>query len=445
MREKWLRYHRYLALGAGLFFALLGLTGSLSVYRTALDELLNPQLVIDAPGKEYLPLDRIMAAVRQAHPRRDGAWTLEMPTSERGMMTAWYEQPHETIGEYYAPLMVSVNPYSAEVVASRFWGATATTWLLDLHTQLCAGRRGWNAVGALAVLLMLSLVSGLYLWWPGRQRLWQALALRHDLGVVRLAFDLHRAVGLSAALALFLAAFTGFHLSYPALLETLTGAPGMHHGTDSSDIRSTAVPNNTPVRLGSAEFIARSPFPSAELRRITTPDGNAGVYRVNFRQIGELNRTHPFTLVWVDRWSGQIQAVRNAAQFSAGQTFMTWIWPLHTGEAYGATGRFIWFIAGLTPLLLYVSGVLCWLHRRGLFRDRPVDFALLWAWGRRMAGASYRWSVDGWRIAAVTARLLIRRALTVKIGDATLEQWLHRWLARHGYRLERWWRNTFTP
>lgn len=393
-RDKWLQYHRYLALTAGLFFALLGFTGSLNVYRNALDEILNPQLVIEHPGNAYLPLDRIMAAVHKAHPGRNGSWTLEMPNSSHGMATAWYEQPHETVGEYYAPLMVSVNPYTAEVVASRFWGKTAMTWLLDLHTQLRFGHSGENAVGLLAILLMISVGSGLYLWWPGMGRGLQAFTICYNAGMVRLAFDLHRVIGLLSAIALLLLAFTGFHLSYPQMLETLTGAPVMHHGSDRSTIRSTAELNNIPVGLGSAAFIARSVFPRAELRRITTPDSNADVYRVNFRQEGELNRAHPFAMVWVDRWSGQIKEVRNPANFSPGQTFATRMWPLHSGDAFSATGRFLWFIVGLTPLLLYVSGLLCWLHRRGHIQDRPVDFSALWHHMRRLADSTYH---IGWK------------------------------------------------
>ena len=147
-RSTWLKVHLYLALSAGFFFALMGLSGSLSIYREELDELLNPQLVIEEPQGKYQSLDRIMASVRAAHPNRYGSWTLEMPRSPHGMVTAWYDKPTETFFELYAPLMVSVNPYTAEVVTSRFWGETATTWLLDLHTQLQAGplrlERGGN-------------------------------------------------------------------------------------------------------------------------------------------------------------------------------------------------------------------------------------------------------------------------------------------------------------
>lgn len=376
-RSVWVRIHLYLALSVGFLFVLIGLSGSLSVYRDELDELLNPALTVDDPKGEYLPLDRIMAAVREAHPNRTRAWVLEMPGSPRGMITAWYEKPVETAGEFYAPLMVSVNPYTAEVVASRFWGRTAATWIYNLHTQLHFGLFGWNSVGILGLLLIVSTITGLYLWWPGISRLRQNFLIRHDAGLARFAFDLHRTFGLFSAVILLLLAFTGFHLAYPKLLETILDASDMGHGDGGPEILSTGAPNGRPVSLAEAALIARGLFPSAELRRITTPDGENGTYRINLRRPAEPNIKHPSTLVWVDRWSGQIREVRNPNQFSEGQAFITRLWPWHTGEAFGAIGRFAWFCVGLMPAVLYVTGLIHWLHRRGSIRDREVNLAAL--------------------------------------------------------------------
>ncbi len=378
-RATWLKIHLYLALIAGFFFALMGLTGSVSVYREAIDEFLNPQLVIENPQGKRLSLDKIMAAVQAAHPKRTGAWTLEMPRTPHSMMTAWYDKPSETFFEVYAPLMVSVNPYTAEVVSSRYWGQTFTTWLLDLHTQLRLDRFGWNLIGLLGLLLMVSISTGVYLWWTDARQRWQALSVRHDAGLMRLLFDLHRLIGLLIAPALLVLALTGVQLSYPAVLETLFGASGMEHGETGRTITSTARPNNHPTSLESAEFVARGAFPRAELRRVTTPAGDTGIYRINLRQTNEINQRHPFTTVWVDRWSGQVKEVRNPAKFSTGEKIMEWLWPLHTGEALGATGRFVWFIAGLALCFVYISGVMHWLYRYGKIQDRAVDFAALGA------------------------------------------------------------------
>jgi uncharacterized iron-regulated membrane protein len=229
-------------------------------------------------------------------------------------------------------------------------------------------------VGILGLLLMVSIGTGVYLWWPGWRGILDALKIRHRAGMIRLAFDLHRLIGLLSASILLLLAFTGFNLSYPGILEALVGSSGMEHGETGRNIISTAIPNNHPVGLESAEFVARGPFPRAELRRVTTPAGDSGIYRINLRQSSEVNHRHPYTTVWVDRWSGQVKEVRDPSAFSSGETFATWIWPMHTGEAFGATGRFIWFVTGIGLFVLYVSGLLHWLHRHGKVKDRDVNF-----------------------------------------------------------------------
>ena len=426
MRATWLKVHLYLALSAGFFFALMGLSGSLSIYREELDELLNPQLVIEEPQGKYQSLDRIMASVHAAHPNRYGSWTLEMPRSPHGMITAWYDKPTETFFELYAPLMVSVNPYTGEVVASRFWGKTATTWLLDLHTQLRLDRFGWNAVGILGLLLIVSCGTGLYLWWPGIREIGQALKVRQCAGMMQLAFDLHRLLGLFSAVALLLLAFTGFLLSYPSVLEILAGSSGMEHGQTGRNITSTAIPNNHPTGLAAASFVAQGPFPRAELRRVTTPAGDTGIYRINLRQSSEINQRHPYTTVWVDRWSGQIKEVRNPAKFSKGEIFATWIWPLHTGEALGATGRFVWFLAGLSLFVLYVSGLLRWLCRSGKVRDREVNFAALRPLLYRSKEIIYRAGLGLFLL----IRLLVQKAKQcapyIMMGYVILLQWVSR-------------------
>ena len=426
MRSTWLKAHLYLALGTGFFFAVMGLSGSLSIYREELDELLNPQLVIEEPQGKYQSLDRIMASVRAAHPNRYGSWTLEMPRSPHGMITAWYDKPTETFFELYAPLMVSVNPYTGEVVTSRFWGKTAMTWLLDLHTQFRLDRFGWNAVGILGLLLIVSCGTGLYLWWPGIGGIAQALKVRQCAGMMQLAFDLHRLLGLFSVPALILLAFTGFLLSYPSVLEIVAGSSGMEHGQTGRNLTSTAIPNNHPTGLAAAAFVAQGPFPKAELRRVTTPAGDTGIYRINLRQSSEINQRHPYTTIWVDRWSGQIKEVRNPAKFSKGEIFTTWIWPLHTGEALGAAGRLVWFLTGLSLFVLYVSGLLRWLCRCGMVRDREVNFAELKPLLYRSKKIVYR-SVLG---LCLLVRLLEQKAKQcapyIMMGYGVLLQWVRR-------------------
>ncbi|MDO8938806.1 MAG: PepSY-associated TM helix domain-containing protein [Methylicorpusculum sp.] len=396
-RAKWLVLHRYLALSAGLLMAIIGLTGSVSLYRDTLDKLFNPALAIEHSQDNYQSLDKLLDAVKKAHPDRHGAWTLEMPDASHDTVTAWFEKPYETTGQIYAPLMVSINPYTAEVVASRLWGQTAMTWLLDWHKQLAWDALGWQIVGGVGLLMVLSVLSGLYLWWPARKHLFAVFSTQHN-SLIKFAFDAHRLIGLLSAVALLSLALTGLNLSFPQMLESLTGSTGMSHGGNGPLILSTAVPNNRPVRLSEAAFIAKAPFPKAELRRITTPSGVDGTFQVNLRQGSEINQKHPFTMVWIDRWSGHIKEVRDPAKFSTGEKLMAWMWPVHTGEALGASGRFIWFLSGISLVLLYVSGVMRWLHRHGWISDQALNFSKLKTHGLTIMAKLQRVLLMLWRL-----------------------------------------------
>ena len=91
----------------------------------------------------------------------------------------------------------------------------------------------------------------------------------------------------------------------------------------------------------------------------------AGFTGLIYAKKTEVNHRHPYTTVWVDRWSGHIKEIRNAAAFGFGEQLSTWIWPFHTGEVVGKAGRFCWFLAGQSLFFLYVSGLYRWLWRTG--------------------------------------------------------------------------------
>lgn len=121
LRKLWLKVHLYLALSVGFMFVLMGLTGSVNVFWKEIDELLNPELVVAHPQGEYRPLKEILKALHTAHPGLTGGWDLRLPYHGRGMLTAWYLTPCSRQGQPESPLMVSVNPYTAKVVKSRYW------------------------------------------------------------------------------------------------------------------------------------------------------------------------------------------------------------------------------------------------------------------------------------------------------------------------------------
>lgn len=370
-RRHWLRVHSTLALSVGLLFVLTGITGSLNVIGHALDHGLNPELTVSTgSGAERSP-DELIAAVKAAHPRRFGAWRLELPQSPGEPAIAWFDKPTETSGEAYAPLMVAIDPYTGRILANRFWGHTFASWIYKLHSQLLLDGFGRALAGLIGLALLASLVSGLRLWLPGKHRLRQSLTLKPKARFKRRVFDLHRVVGIYGAPILLTAALTGVHLAYPAVLETLFGASdfGHHEAAEAEEIISAVPASGAPLNLAQAILIARGLFPNASVDGITTPRTSNGMYRIDFRRPGE---HHALTAVWVDPYSGQIRQVRNSANFGPAQRRINALRLLHNGSLLGLPGQALWFLAGLLPFALYLTGIVHWLHKHGIEVERFV-------------------------------------------------------------------------
>ena len=423
-RSSWLKIHRFLALSIGLLLALLGLTGSLSMLGEGLDHLLNPSLRIEAKGQTPLSLDLLMSGIQKAHPDLKGSWTLELPRTKEDPVTAFFERPPESFGKLYAPLMVAVNPFTGEILTSRLWGETFRTWLVDLHSQLQAGLMGQRVVGGLGFILILSLTSGIILWWPNRSLWRSAFAIRTNQGLNRFLLDLHRWLGLLGFPILFVLAFTGFLLVFEGPLESILGITGMAHGEKGPAIKSSGQGStHRPVSLDEAILLARGPFPKSEVRLLTTPEGPEGSYRITFKQRGEVNDRHPMTAVWVDQYSGQIREVRNALRFSEAETFLTALWPLHTGEIWGGWGHTLYFLSGLLLPLLYLSGLTRWLIGKEAITDRALDLSALTSWLQTVKNRSITLSLKMLRGRTLEMDDLKRRLMKIAGG---IQSWLEK-------------------
>lgn len=368
-RQLWLNIHLYLGLLIGAVWVLLGLTGSINVFRWDIDEWLNPELIVANPQTSPQSLDQIFQAVRAAYPARSGTWSLEMPRHTAGMIMARHFQQ---AGSDHELLFVSVNPYTSEIVASRFYSdfGFLVTWLYALHSTLFLGGSGPQIVGVFALLLIVSLVSGAYLWWPKPGKFKQALTIKRRAGIKRLNYDIHKLTGVFGFLLLMTVAFSGACLVYSkylrpavALLSPINGGFNPQPPPPKG-LHSTIVYEVKPISLTQAVAIATQVFPDAAVRFLKTPADKNGFYGIQMRQSNEASQFFTTTSVWVDQFSGEILAVRDPNQFTAGETFLNLIWPLHNGEVLGLSGRILVFVTGFMPLVLYVTGVIRWLQKR---------------------------------------------------------------------------------
>lgn len=378
--------HSLLGLICGGFLAVIGLTGALGVYGEGLDQLLNPGVHAQKNGNA-LPLEAHYATLLKHYPQQTGAWTLFLPREPGEVLTAVAERPRLKPNPSFKPLLISLDPSTSEVLAERERGWTIRTFLLKVHTHLLAGSLGSTLVGLLGIALLAGTLMGLGLWFTQGRPLKERFQLRHEQGTLRFVGDLHHLMGLLLGPVFLLIAFTGINLAFPEVSEALLGAKDLGHADQTKPILSTGSHAATQrVKLDEAVLLARGPFPHAEVRSITTPEGDNGSLQVHFKQASEPNDRHPLTAVWIDAYSGQILEVRNPLRFNGRETLETLLWPIHTGEWAGGGWRLVWFAAGLSLPVFFATGLLRWLIRTHRLDDRPLELKKVFQAGQKAVG-----------------------------------------------------------
>jgi uncharacterized iron-regulated membrane protein len=369
-RKLWLKIHLWLGLCVGAAWVIVGLTGSINVFRWDIDEWLNPKLIVANPRATTQSLDSILETLHAAHPERTGTWSLEMPRHHAGMIMARHFQTQSN-GDMKL-LFVSVNPYTAEIVANRYYSDFnfLVTWIYELHSTFFLGEAGSYLAGVFGLLLMISLVIGVYLWWPRTGKFRQALTLKRHASPERLNYDIHKLFGIYGFFVLLIIAFSGTYMVFHDYVKPVVAWFSPVNGgfnpqpQPPAELKSRSSAGLKPISIEKAITIAKNIFSEAEIRFVKTPADTNGFYGVQMRQPHEASLFFTTTSVWIDQYSGKVLAVRNPCQFTAGETFLNLMWPIHNGEVLGLVGRILVCITGCIPLIMYITGIVRWLQKR---------------------------------------------------------------------------------
>lgn len=363
-RRIWLGIHRWLGLAFGALLVLVGLTGSLIVFDHALDAWLNPDLFTRWAAGPPRPLAAVLTAARAAAPDSRSPVSVSMPAVDYAVFTVSFSGPPP----HGRSVQVMVDPATARVLGRRDGDSHLMTLVYALHSSLLLDEPlgipegGAYAVGVAGLALMASLLSGLYLWWPRWDQLPHAVRVKRQ-GAKRVTFDLHRAVGFWSLAILLTVAFSGVSLVFRPWVAALVGVVAPVE-SPRPPVLSTPVAGAAPVSPDRALAIAAAQVPDGHPTWLDIPGDPTGVFRVWLRRSDDVRRVFGDTQIWIDQWSGAVLRVRDRRSLPAGERFLHWQFPLHSGEVFGLPGRLVVFGAGLLPTLLAVTGGLIWWRGR---------------------------------------------------------------------------------
>jgi len=358
-RDLWIKVHLYLALSIGAVVVLLGLTGSLLVFHPVIDRALNPELAVKPNGAPYVSADSAVAAVKRQSPGRPAlVW---MPRGDNATYVVELSEPGPAADLYR---LVTVDAISGEVLAARTWGRTFVTFLFDLHTALLLGESGVTLVGYVGILLIVSILTGLYLWWPRAGQYRRAFQFRATRKALPLNFELHRLGGLYLSLVLLVIAVAGISIIFPSLLPA---SAGLFAEVTPEPERPSSAPVSSdarPLGLDAARQIARSFAPGGDIASIRIPRDRQDAYAVRFVDREEPQNRNGRSTVWIDQFNGRVLAAHAYSRLSSVDRYLALQLPFHDGEILGLPGRWLAFVAGIALAFLYGTGLYLWWKRR---------------------------------------------------------------------------------
>lgn len=350
-----LNLHLSIALVAGAFLMILGLTGSILSFEPELDRLFHFHLSYVSPRSRVLTLQEIGDAVSRAYAGEpivaylpstspDISWQVVLP---RGI--------------------VYVNQYTGEVLGVRTRGQTFLGVVRAMHTRLGAGDFGRSVVKWAGVATLILLASGLYLWWPAKR-----VRIRGGWRRSGFWFDVHNSVGILSLLPLLVLAATGTAIGFEDQAESLVEKV-------ATPVPVRPVPHVIPrepmsgavaITPDQAVAIARAMIPGTIVNRMQMPR-YGGVFRVSLEN--PRDRIGGDNMVAIDPSSGSVLSSVRSSDLSPTTRMLAVNEAVHTGDIWGMPSKLFVCLASVIVPVQVISGMLVWLRRRKSYATREVS------------------------------------------------------------------------
>lgn len=364
-RKIWLNLHLWLGLTGGLVLALIGVTGSMLVFTTPLlrMELGQNLFALDQPAPAKPDIDGWIANARRAY---GDVGVIDFAIGS-GFGLGGGNAPNLGVA---APdgkrVTITFNPDSGLALAKFALADTYTFSILRFHTQLSSYLSwGRDAVAWLGVAMIVSMATGLYLWWPRNGNWYSALTLKRDATGRRRLLELHNLFAVYLYIPLLVLAFTGVYFIKPHWIDPVISLASVPRTPDPEALARTSKPGSCSARTtpSRAAELALARFPTAKFVLIVLPRQSQQPYRV---QLAPPNNLHDKgqTLVFVDRECPLVLTAIDGEIRVASEVFKAVAYPLHRNLMLGSFGSAIVLLAGLLLPLSFVTGLLLWLGKR---------------------------------------------------------------------------------
>lgn len=340
LRSLWFSVHKWIGILLAILIVPISLSGSALVWHDWLDSALNPEREVAAGPATLSPEAYAAAALRSIEPGHRVA-SVRFPGREGAVaVTAVRPAPRAA---RLPRTTVWLHPGDLTVLDRAAGNEGLVRTLHVLHGSLMVPGAGRQIVGWVGVAMLVSSLTGLWLWWPVGGGFRRGLRWRRQ-GTANA--NLHHTTGFWIALPLTMLAFTGVWISFPGVFG---GGSPPAAGVRAAPPLPLVETRQTPRQVRWAGLFRDR----GHLETIAWPTDRAPQWTVTYR-----SEDGPYEFN-VDDETGTVTVPEPRPETTA-RTMRRW----HDGDGMGLIWQIVIFLGGLAPAVLAITGIIMWLRAR---------------------------------------------------------------------------------
>jgi len=364
-RSFWFHLHFWVGWLAAIPLLVICVTGVALAFDPEFHAWEEPEYYALEPNGKRLDLPEALEHFEAALPRLHHNY-LQIPESPHSAYMSFATELGEN-GASNRGLRAFLNPYTSEL--SRESENTTLIRQLEIwHRTLTFGKIGRWIMGGSSLLMGLSSIAGIILWWPMRGRTF-ARAWRRGR-----ALDWHNTLGLIALLPLILLSITGITFTWGRFvfpwLDQVQGISSKFEKPVLEHNASVDRDDFTPVPLSSVARQIEENFPAFEIHSLQGSRNPTQPYIFNLREATDLHPGGNLKLI-IDPLTGK--EVSRFDQRATGPVgwYRRYFYIIHTGHPFPLWARLFWGLFSLTGGVLIVIGIWITIRRWGRTRRKP--------------------------------------------------------------------------
>jgi uncharacterized iron-regulated membrane protein len=347
--------HRWTGLLTGIVILFLSLTGTGLVFITEIDRALHSSFMTSNGSGPMIEPDSAVKSVKLAFPKANVS-SLELPENEHAVymaMTNRMKFSGETFNE------VAVDPHSGVVLGKRDHSKSLAFILRQMHLRFFYfGWKGRVVVGFFGVLLLLSTITGLFIYSRFIKALPKWYSIRRERGFQISTSDWHKLIGITALAFNIVISFTGMVLGLENLARYSRPVSQAIHPTPPKGSVPKPPGQEPLVSAATAVAAARAAIPGFQPTQV-----NLATKKRHYMVLGNIEgrkRMEGASEVGVNAVTGKPYFVSNAQTARLVTRAYYWMDPLHFGYWGGVFSQILYVFLGLTTGFLSVTGFIVW-------------------------------------------------------------------------------------